>query len=133
MAALVLEAYRLSPQAGLPPHLILAVAAIESNFHPYIRSPAGAQGLMQVIPEIHRERYAALGGDVTAFDPLVDMRLGVAILQDFVRLRGGSVDEGLKGYLGGLALVDDGGYVAKVRAEERRLDRVAAGEDPDTP
>ncbi|MBM3386774.1 MAG: lytic transglycosylase domain-containing protein, partial [Betaproteobacteria bacterium] len=34
---------------------------------------------------------------------------------------------GLKFYLGGVAVVDDGGYVAKVLAERARLDQVAAG------
>lgn len=128
MAALVLEAYGLSQQTKLSPHLILAVAAIESNFHPYIQSEAGAQGLMQVMPRVHRKRYEEHGGSLAAFDPVVNMRVGVGILQDFIRLRGGSVEEGLKAYLGGVALEEDGGYVGKVRAEEARLDRVAAGE-----
>lgn len=128
MAALVLEAYRLSEQTKLSPHLILAVVAIESNFHPYIQSEAGAQGLMQVMPRVHRKRYEEHGGSLAAFDPVVNMRVGVGILQDFIRLRGGSVEEGLKAYLGGVALEEDGGYVGKVRAEEARLDRVAAGE-----
>ena len=131
MAAMVLEAYRLSSESMLPAHLILAVAAMESNFHPYIQSHAGAQGLMQVMPQIHRKRYEALGEDASAFDPLVNMRVGVSILKDFVRLKEGSIDEGLKAYLGGMALAEDGGYVAKVRAEEARLDRVAGGEKVD--
>lgn len=128
MAALVLEAYRLSQQTRLAPHLILAVAAIESNFHPYIQSEAGAQGLMQVMPRIHSKRYEAYGGSLAAFDPVMNMRVGATILQDFIRIRGGSVDEGLKAYLGGFSIDEDGGYVDKVRSEAARLDRVAAGE-----
>lgn len=128
MAALVLEAYGLQNETKLPPNLILAVVAIESNFHPYVQSEAGAQGLMQVMPRIHRKRYQEHGGDLAAFDPVVNMRVGVGILQDFIRLRGGSVDEGLRAYLGGVGLEEDGGYVGKVRAEQARLDRVAAGE-----
>lgn len=128
MGALVAEAYRLSKETRLSPHLILAVAAIESNFHPYIQSKAGAQGLMQVMTSIHRKRYEAYGGNLAAFDPIINMRVGVNILQDFIKLQGGSIDNGLRAYLGGLAVEEDGGYVGKVKAEQARLDRVAAGQ-----
>lgn len=100
--------------------------AIESNFHPYIQSQVGAQGLMQVMTGIHTKRYQAYGGNLTAFDPLTNMRVGVALLADFIKLKG-SVDDGLRFYLGGDAVVEDGGYVAKVRAEQVRLDQVTAG------
>jgi hypothetical protein len=62
MAALVAEAYVLSDSTKLKPHLILAVMAIESSFHPYIQSPAGAQGLMQVMTDIHVKKYEKYGG-----------------------------------------------------------------------
>jgi len=53
IAALVAEAYVLSESTKIKPHMLLAVMAIESSFHPYIQSQAGAQGLMQVMTEIH--------------------------------------------------------------------------------
>ena len=55
------------------------------------------------------------------------MRVGVAVLADAIKLKGGSVEDGLKFYLGGDAVFEDGGYVAKVRTEQARLDQVAAG------
>jgi hypothetical protein len=51
----------------------------------------------------------------------------VAVLVDGIKLKGGSLQEGLRFYLGGEAVTDDGGYVAKVLAEQARLDQVAAG------
>ncbi len=126
VAALVAEAHVLSKTYKLPPHLILGVMAIESSFHPYIQSPVGAQGLMQVMTTIHTKRYQPYGGNLTAFDPLTNMRVGVAVLYDAVKLKG-SVDDGLRFYLGGDAVFEEGGYVAKVRAEQARLDQVAAG------
>jgi len=127
VAALVFEAHVLSKRYKIAPNLILGVMAIESNFHPYIQSQAGAQGLMQVMTGIHTKRYEAYGGNLTAFDPITNMRVGVAVLSDAIKLKGGSIDEGLKFYLGGDAVFEDGGYVAKVRTEEARLDQVAAG------
>lgn len=127
VAALVAEAQVLAKKYKLAPNLILGVMAIESNFHPYIQSQVGAQGLMQVMTGIHTKRYQAYGGNLTAFDPITNMRVGVAVLADAIKLKGGSLEDGLKFYLGGDAVVDDGGYVAKVRAEEARLDQVASG------
>jgi hypothetical protein len=51
----------------------------------------------------------------------------VAVLADAIKLKGGSLDDGLKFYLGGDAVFEDGGYVAKVRTEEAKLDQVASG------
>jgi soluble lytic murein transglycosylase-like protein len=127
VAALVFEAHALSKQYKLAPNLILGVMAIESNFHPYIQSHAGAQGLMQVMTGIHTKRYQAYGGNLTAFDPITNMRVGVAVLSDAIKLKGGSIEDGLKFYLGGDAVFEDGGYVAKVRVEQARLDQVASG------
>lgn len=127
LAALVAEAHVLGKRHKLAPHLILAVMAIESNFHPYVQSHAGAQGLMQVMTAIHAKRYEAYGGKLAAFDPITNLRVGVSVLADSIKLKGGSLDEGLRFYLGGDAVTEDGGYVAKVLAEQARLDQVAAG------
>ena len=127
LAALVAEAHVLGKKHKLPPHLILGVMATESNFHPYVQSQAGAQGLMQVMTGIHAQRYEAYGGKLAAFDPITNLRVGAGVLADFIKLRGGSIEEGLKFYLGGYGLTEDGGYVAKVLAEQALLDQVAAG------
>ena len=129
LAALVAEAHVMSKKAKLEPHLILAVMAIESNFNPYVQSHAGAQGLMQVMTGIHAKRYEAYGGKLAAFDPISNLRVGVSVLADAIKLRDGSIEDGLKFYLGGYALTEDGGYVAKVLAEQALLDQVAAGKN----
>ena len=132
MAALVAEAYELSKSTKIKPHLILSVMAIESSFHPYIQSPAGAQGLMQVMTDIHVKKYEKYGGKLAAFDPLTNMRVGTQVLQEYIRLKGGVTEDGLLFYLGGDTLQSDTGYVAKVLAEQDRLDQVAAGQKVST-
>lgn len=127
VAALVVEAHAVAPKVKLPAHLILAVMAIESSFHPYVQSHAGAQGLMQVMGGVHARRYDVYGGGQAAFEPAVNLRVGAEVLADAVKLKGGSVEAGLRFYLGGDAVTEDGGYVAKVLAERARLDQVAAG------
>ena len=115
VAALVAEAHAVSPKVKLPANLILAVMAIESSFHPFVQSHAGAQGLMQVMGGIHARRFEAYGGSETAFDPAVNLRVGASVLADAIKLKG-SLEGGLRFYLGGDAVIEDGGggYVAKV-------------------
>lgn len=126
VSALVMEAYELGLQKRLDPTLILAIMAIESSFNPFAQSPVGAQGLMQVMTHIHSDKYANFGGHFAAFDPLTNLRVGVKVLQECIA-RAGSVEAGLRYYVGAANLPDDGGYVAKVLAEHARLQMVAAG------
>ncbi|NWG74190.1 MAG: lytic transglycosylase domain-containing protein [Rubrivivax sp.] len=123
---LVQEAWQLGERAGLDPTLILAVMAIESRFNPFAQSHVGAQGLMQVMTRVHDDKYEAFGGTHAAFDPLANLRVGVQVLKDYVR-RAGSVEAGLRWYVGAANLDSDGGYVGKVLGEQQRLQLVASG------
>lgn len=122
---LIVEADKLSKTYKLSPNLLIAVMAIESNFHPYIQSEAGAQGLMQVMPVIHAKRYEKFGGKSSFIDPIVSLKVGAEILRDFRKMKGGSETEALRSYFGGGATSD--AYIEKVRAEQALLNRVAAG------
>ena len=126
VSALVAEAYDAGRAHKLDPTLILAVMAIESSFNPFAQSPVGAQGLMQVMTQIHSDKYQHFGGQYAAFDPKTNLRVGVKILQEYIG-RAGSVEGGLKWYVGAANLASDGGYAAKVMGEHARLSRVARG------
>lgn len=126
LSALVSEAYDIGKRVRLDPTLILAVMAIESGFNPFAQSHVGAQGLMQVMTRVHSDKYESYGGKFAAFDPLANLRVGAKVLQDCIR-SAGSVEGGLKYYVGAANMVDDGGYAAKVMAEYARLQRVAQG------
>ena len=126
MSALVAEAFEVGSRAKIDPTLILAVMAIESGFNPFAHSAMGAQGLMQVMTKIHSDKYMGFGGKLAAFDPVSNLRVGVKVLQECVA-RAGSVEGGLKLYVGAGNMEDDGGYAAKVIAEHNRLLAIANG------
>jgi soluble lytic murein transglycosylase-like protein len=126
LSALVAEAYEIGDRAKLDPTLILAVMAVESGFNPFAQSPVGAQGLMQVMTGIHSDKYESFGGKLAAFDPVTNLRVGVKVLQECIQ-RAGSLQAGLRFYVGAANLNDDGGYADKVMAEHGRLRQVATG------
>ncbi|AVR96126.1 lytic transglycosylase domain-containing protein [Pseudoduganella armeniaca] len=123
---LVSTAYVTARDIKLDPLLILAVMAIESRFNPFAESPVGAQGLMQVMSKVHHDKFQELGGVQAALNPVANIRVGSLILKDYVT-RGGSVEAGLKSYVGAGAFETDDGYGSRVLAEYNRLKLVSAG------
>ncbi len=126
LSALVTEAYEIGTHTKLDPTLILAVMAVESGFNPFAQSAVGAQGLMQVMTQVHSDKYEDFGGKLAAFDPLTNLRVGVKVLQECIS-RAGSLEGGLRSYVGAAHIEDDGGYASKVMAEHARLQLVAKG------
>jgi soluble lytic murein transglycosylase-like protein len=128
---LVSTAYVTAKDIKLDPLLILAVMAIESGLNPFAESPVGAKGLMQVMADIHHAKFQAMGGPQTALNPVANIRVGSAILKDYVT-RGGSVEAGLKTYVGAGAFDTDAGYGSRVLAEYKKLKMVASGKSVPT-
>ena len=126
VSRLVQEAWRVGEKAGLDPTLILAIMAIESSFNPFAQSAVGAQGLMQVMTKVHNDKYEAFGGNHAAFDPVTNLRVGVQVLKECIA-RAGSLEAGLRYYVGAAKLNDDGGYAGKVLNEQQSLRLVASG------
>ncbi len=129
VARLVQEAWAAGPRAHMEPTLILAVMAVESGFNPFAQSSVGAQGLMQVMTRVHDDKYEAFGGNMAAFDPVTNLRVGVQVLKECIQ-RNGGVEEGLRCYVGATNLGDDAGYAARVLAEHEQMKLVAAGKPP---
>jgi len=125
LGALVAEAFTVGEKVNLDPTLILAVMAVESRFNPFAQSPVGAQGLMQVLTRVHTDKYEDFGGQLAAFDPVSNLRVGVQVLKDAIR-RAGSVEGGLRLYVGAVT-TDGSGYINKVMAEHLRIQSVALG------
>lgn len=129
--------YRVSPEAVLPvfevaeligrerridPLLILAIIGVESGFNPFAESSVGARGLMQIIPRFHMDKVPEGVGGRQWFDPAINIRVGVHVLEEAIRRRGG-LAAGLQYYAGSSDA--EGGYANKVLAEKARLEKAA--------
>jgi soluble lytic murein transglycosylase-like protein len=133
VAALVAEAWLVAPPAGLEPTLVLAVMAVESNLHPLVQSGVGALGLMQIMPRIHADKLAPHGGSYAAFEPIINLQVGVQVLQESVGLMRGDLARGLRFYLGGSRMLDSSlgdAYVSKVMRIKNQLDALATAATP---
>ncbi len=118
--ALINTAFVIGKERQLDPQLLLAVIAIESRYNPYAESHVGAQGLMQVMPKVHQDKFEVFNeGTVAALNPIANMWVGSQVLSDCIRRRK-SIERGLACYVGATG-PGDGGYGAKVIAEWRRI------------
>jgi soluble lytic murein transglycosylase-like protein len=130
----VFQAFVAASEIRVDPLLVLAVMSIESNFDPDARSPVGAQGLMQVLTRVHKEKFIPFGGHKNAYDPVANIRVGTLILKQYIGMAGGSLEGALKYYVGAAFHATDGGYGYKVLSERERLIAAAAGKPiPVTP
>ena len=134
----VTRRYRVSPESLLPvfetaqligterridPLLIVAIIGIESRFNPFAQSSMGAQGLMQVIPRFHMDKLPqGATSERPLLDPVINIRVGVHVLQEAIRRSGGLV-AGLQHYAG--SSDTEGAYANKVLAEKERLEQAA--------
>jgi len=104
----------------LAPELIHSVVAAESAYNPAAVSHAGAQGLMQLMPETAQEL-----GVEDSFDPLQNLLGGSKYLKQLLEKYDGDLDHALAAYNWGQGNVDRHGleklpeetrnYLAKVK------------------
>ena len=121
---LVTLAHTAGRQLQLDPLLIIAVIAVESRFNPIAESPAGAKGLMQIIPKFHGDKLEAYGGEDSVFEPATNIHVGARILKEYLR-RTGHLGMALQMYAGALDDERDR-YTRKVLDERVRLQQVVS-------
>ena len=93
--------HRLAPEYGLDPRLVIAVIEAESGFDPRARSPKGAMGLMQLMPETAK-RF----GVRDPWDPVQNLRGGMAYLRWLLDRFDGDLALVLAGYNAGEKAVE---------------------------
>ena len=94
---------------GIDPDLVMAVIHIESRGNTFALSPVGAMGMMQIMPPTGEELAAQLDipwhGSHTLFDPLVNVRMGIAYLRQ-LESRYGNMATALAAYNWGPGRID---------------------------
>ena len=84
-------------EAALDPALVHAVISVESGYNPAARSPKGALGLMQVMPET-ASRYGVRNA---ARSPEANLKAGTLYLSDLLQLFDSRIDLALAAYNAG--------------------------------
>jgi hypothetical protein len=116
----------------VPPSLALAVAEAESDFQADAESPAGARGVMQIMPRTARTVFDTDPDEL--WNPRLNAQLGVAFLEQLIERYGGRWEQALAHYNGGTRAgrgdeaeqaPETRDYVRKVMRLYRRNDRDA--------
>ncbi|MCB1164988.1 MAG: lytic transglycosylase domain-containing protein [Leptospiraceae bacterium] len=106
-----------SEDYGISPDLVRAVMQTESAGNPDAVSPAGAQGLMQLMPDTAR----ALGVDPT--DPVQNLDGGIRYLKA-MQSRFGSLDRALAAYNAGPGAVEKYGGIPPYKETQNYVKKI---------
>lgn len=107
---------------NLDPALVHAVILAESNYRADALSPAGAIGLMQVMPDTGI-LYGVQAEDL--HHPEKNLRAGTAFLADLLKMFGGDLELALAGYHAGpYAVIRNGGKVPNYSTTRAYIPRV---------
>jgi len=109
---------RYSAKYDLDPELVTAVMRVESNARPWVRSPKGAMGLMQVMP--HMIGPLDLAGNPSSIESNIEV--GCMILADNIRRLG--EDDGILSYFWG-SEIRGVSYLERVREARAAIRRTA--------
>jgi soluble lytic murein transglycosylase-like protein len=112
---------RLAQQYSVDPHLVRAIITVESNFDPRAVSQAGAQGLMQLMPDT-AARYRV----EDPFDPHANIEGGIRYLRDLLRLFPRDLRHVLAAYNAGEGAVQYYGGIPPYPETQRYVQRVLA-------
>jgi soluble lytic murein transglycosylase-like protein len=128
LGAIIQQAWTLQNEQ-LPATLLLAVAAVESGFNPFMLGPQGTLGMMQIDPQAEAPQLQGFGGRLAAFDALTNLKIGARVLQREIAV-GGSLEEGVQRYGALSGHTAESLYAQRVLAEHQRLQRLVEAQKP---
>lgn len=113
---------RYSSEYAIDPEVVTAIILVESGARPWVESPKGAIGLMQVMPYMVARRRDVfnqpIAGSLTTVETNIEM--GCWILADNIRRRG--EEDGISMYFWGNN-IQGVGYLDRVSAARRHVRR----------
>lgn len=115
---IVNETFRQAEHRRIDPYLMLALIGVESGFNHKARSSAGALGLTQVIPEWHTDKVKR---PQQLFEVRQSIRVGYAVLGEYLAWHKGNVNKALLQYNGSLGAPT--GYNRKVLRTKANIER----------
>lgn len=99
IAGIMAEAIdKYSQEYKLPRKLIVAISRKESFFNPFAKSHAGAMGLMQVMPNIHKAKWEGRKkSELYHID--LNIKIGCQIFREYLDMEKGNLDKTFHRYL----------------------------------
>jgi hypothetical protein len=122
---------------NVDPNLVFAIIKTESNFNPRAVSPAGARGLMQIMPEVWREnshssctgkhsnQYICKAGENCIYSAGANIRVGTQYFRSLLVKYDGRVDLALEAYNAGISNVKPG-MAPKYKETRNYVDSIIA-------
>lgn len=122
------EIIRYSKAYHVDPYLIVAIIKVESNFSPYVVSPKGAMGLMQIMPDTGKWIAEKIELDQFYMEELyvseVNIKLGSWYLQNLHKQFKGNTELVLAAYNGGSGNVSNWLLDQRFSKDGKTLDHI---------
>lgn len=126
---IVRQAYTQASRQGVDPILVLGIIATESSFREAAISHAGAVGLMQVMPNVHKDNVLKIAGNLglqgrraaeVLKHPEANIMAGIEVLKTCAKRSRGDLRQALLRYNGSLR-IKGSRYADDVMANTERL------------